>query len=60
MKTDNLQFVMLGGDGLALDHGLRTCAQVGICALKVLDLVFGELFEKIDFKEKITKVSLPF
>jgi hypothetical protein len=60
LDTGNAQFVMLGGDGLALDHGLRTCAQVGICALKVLDLVFSELFAKIDFKEKITKVASPF
>jgi hypothetical protein len=51
---------MLGGDGPALDQGLRTCAQVGICSLKVLDLVFDELFAKIDFKEKIAKVTLPF
>jgi hypothetical protein len=25
-----------------------------------LDLVFSELFAKIDFKEKITKVASPF
>jgi hypothetical protein len=60
LETGNAQFVMLGGDSLALDHGLRTCAQVGICALKVLDLVFSELFAKINFKEKITKASSSF
>jgi len=61
METGNIQFRMLPGDGgLALDHALQTCAQVGICALKILDLVFGELFEALDLKEKIKQVSLPF
>jgi len=60
LETGTAQFVMLGGDGPALDHALRMCAQVGICALKVLNLVFSELFVKIDFEEKIAKASLPF
>jgi hypothetical protein len=60
MKTANVQFLMLPGDGLALDHALKTCAQVGICALKILDLVFSELFAALDLKEKIKHASLPF
>jgi hypothetical protein len=60
MTTQTLQFRILPGDGLVLDHALRTCAQVGICALKVLDLVFGEQFAKLDIKEKIERASLSF
>ena len=51
---------MLAGDDVVLDHGLRTCAQVGICSLKVLNLVFGPQFTARGFGEKIAKASLLF
>lgn len=51
---------VLAGDGPPLQHALRTCAQIGICALKVLNLVFGEQFERRDFRQKIDQASVPF
>jgi hypothetical protein len=60
VRTKTLQFRMLGGDGPALDHALRTCAQVGICSLRVLNLVFGEQFSRTDFEAKIERASLAF
>lgn len=58
--TGTLKFWMLAGDGPPLQHALRTCAQVGICSLKVLNLVFREQFRKHNFQEKIEHVSRPF
>jgi hypothetical protein len=60
VDTGNIQVRMLAGDDVMLDLGLRTCAQVGICSLKVLNLVFGPQFAAQGFEEKIAKVSLPF
>jgi len=34
LKTKTIQFKLLTGDGIALDHSLRSAAQVGICALR--------------------------
>ena len=58
--TENLRYFILPGDGLMLDHAMLTCAQVGICALKVLNLVFVDLFTKLNIKERIDKAALPF
>jgi hypothetical protein len=60
LGTGTLQFRLLGGDTLELDHALRSCAQVGICALKVLNPVFETQFETINFSHKIALVSAPF
>jgi hypothetical protein len=53
--TGNIQVRMLAGDDVMLDHGLRTCAQVGICSLKVLNLVFGPQFAAQALKRKSWK-----
>jgi hypothetical protein len=58
--TGTLQFWMLAGDGPPLQHALRTCAQIGICSLRVLNLVFAEQFAKHNFNEKIEKASVSF
>jgi hypothetical protein len=55
-----LKFVLLPGEGMALDHALRTCAQIGICALKVLQTVFKEQFAMIGAEAKIQKAAAPF
>lgn len=58
--SGNIQVKMLPGNDQTLDHALRTCGQVGICALKVLNLVFEPQFAGQGFQEKITKAALPF
>ena len=58
--TGTLQFWMLAGDGPALQHALRTCAQIGICSLRVFNMVFSEQFSATNFEEKIARVSMPF
>jgi hypothetical protein len=60
LDTTTIKFLLLPGDGLALDHGLRRCAQVGICALKVLATVFREQFDRVNARTKIEKSSLSF
>lgn len=60
LGTDALQFWMLAGDGPPLQHALRTCAQVGICSLKVFNLIFSEQFKSHNFNENIDRVALPF
>jgi hypothetical protein len=39
------QQIYLHGEGLMLDHGLRTTAQAGVCALEILQDVFKDRFE---------------
>jgi hypothetical protein len=58
--TENIRYLLLPGDSLLLDHAMRTCAQVGICALKVLNIIFADQFEKLSVKERVDKVALPF
>lgn len=58
--TENIRFLLLPGDGLMLDHAMRTCAQIGLCALKVLNLIFVDQFAKLNIKERIDKAALPF
>jgi hypothetical protein len=56
LRTGNMQIVLALGDGLQLQHGLKSCAQVGICSLKIFNLILRDQFEKSDFDAK----SLPF
>jgi hypothetical protein len=58
--TGTLKFWMLAGDSPPLQHALRTSAQIGICALKVFNLIFSAQFEKRDFKQKIDQASMAF
>jgi hypothetical protein len=58
--TKILQFYMLAGDGPPLQYALRACAQIGICSLRIFNLVFNEQFEKHDFTHRIGLVSKPF
>jgi hypothetical protein len=60
LGTENIRYLMLPGDSIMLDHGMRTCAQVGICALKVLSLIFVDQFAALNIKERVDKIALPF
>lgn len=37
--------IYLHGDGIALDHAIKTTAQTGVCALEILQAAFPERFE---------------
>jgi hypothetical protein len=58
--TGSLQYRLLAGDGPGLDLALRTCAQVGVCSLKVLNLVFKQQFDAMNFEKRIASASAPF
>ena len=40
-----LQHILLQGDGLALDHAVKSTAQVGVCCLDILECAFRARFE---------------
>lgn len=48
-----LQQIYLHGDSLALDHGLKTTAQTGVCALEILREVFPERFELLGIQAEL-------
>lgn len=60
IKTETVRFMLLQGDGLTLDHALRSCAQVAICALKVLHLIFSNQFEALGIEAKIARAASAF
>jgi hypothetical protein len=60
LATGNMQVMMLPGDSLQLQHGLKNCARIGICSLKIFNLIFGDHFAKSDFDGKIAAASRPF
>ncbi|PPQ21107.1 hypothetical protein CV770_02405 [Bradyrhizobium sp. AC87j1] len=60
LNTGNMQVMMLAGDSLQLQHGLKSCAQAGICSLKIFNLVFPAHFAKSNFDTRIAAAQLPF
>lgn len=46
----------LHGDGLALDHVLKTTAQAGVCALEIFKEVFPERFELLGISAKLLEL----
>lgn len=60
LDSGNMMITMLGGEGVQLHHGLRSCAQVGICSLKIFNLVFPAHFATHDFANKIAAASRGF
>lgn len=60
IDTGTMQVMILAGDSLQLQHGLKSCAQAGICSLKIFNLVFHDHFAKSDFDGKIAAASRPF
>jgi len=57
LKTKTIQFKLLSGDGPALDHSLRTAAQVGICSLKVVGSIFERQFNAGGFFPRIEEAA---
>jgi hypothetical protein len=60
LKTQNIQFRLLPGDGLELDHSLRTAAQVGICVLKVFRTIFNIQFDSEGLSEQLEQAAQGF
>jgi hypothetical protein len=60
LATGNMQVTILPGDSLQLRHGLKNCGRIGICSLKIFNLVFGDHFAKSDFDTKVAEVSRSF
>jgi hypothetical protein len=48
-----LQQIYLHGDGLQLDHALKTTAQAGVCALEIFNEVFGPRFELLGIRAEL-------
>lgn len=60
VNTGTMQVTLLGGDNLQLQHGLKSCAQAGICSLKIFNLIFPDHFAKANFATNIETASRPF
>jgi hypothetical protein len=58
--TGTMQVTILPGDSLQLWHGLKNCGRIGICSLKIFNLIFGDHFAKSDFDTKVAEVSRSF
>lgn len=48
--------IYLHGDGLALDHALKTTAQTGVCALDILQAVLPERFELLGVRADLLEL----
>jgi hypothetical protein len=44
-------------DGLQLDHGLKTAAQVGVCALMLLKMAFPDRFQSLGLDADLTALQ---
>jgi hypothetical protein len=58
--TDELvsfELAQLNNDPEMLIFGLKTCAQVGICSLKIFKLVFPERFDLLGISNRIEALS---
>jgi hypothetical protein len=51
-----LQQIYLHGDGPILDHGLKTTAQAGVCALEIFQEVFAARFEILGVRAEILQL----
>lgn len=52
-RGSDLRHILLHGDGLALDHGLKSTAQAGICCLEVLQCAFAARFELLGLRYRL-------
>jgi hypothetical protein len=48
--------IYLHGEGLTLDHGLKTTAQAGVCALEILQEVFKARFELLGVRAELLRL----
>lgn len=57
-KRNDYSQVYLHGDGIVLDHSLRSLAQVGICVLLIFQEIFPERFELLGVSYDLTKLRI--
>ncbi|RZJ01152.1 MAG: hypothetical protein EON90_04265 [Brevundimonas sp.] len=55
-KGQELHQLWFHGDGIALDHALISTGRAGICALQILQNVFGPRFELLGVNAEILKI----
>lgn len=58
MERTVLNQVYLQGDGIALDHWLRTASQIGIAVLKIFAIVHAGRFVALNVAPRISAVSV--
>ena len=49
--------IYLQGNSIPLDHGLRSAGQVGLCILKIFELLFSTEFRELGISARIPHVS---
>jgi hypothetical protein len=59
-RDDRIEFRLdyLVGDGMPLQHALRTSAQVGLCGLRILRNIYKERFDIMGLTERMRKTSV--
>jgi hypothetical protein len=59
-REDRIEFRLdyLVGDGMPLQHALRTSAQVGLCGLRILRNIYKERFDIMGLTERMRKTSV--
>jgi hypothetical protein len=57
LATGNMQVMMLAGDSLQLQHGLKNCGRIGICSLKIFNLVVRLSLPPRDPSESLASVA---
>ena len=55
--SSNYQLLLLQGDGLPLDHALKSAAQAGMCALDILGDVFAARYELLGVRAKMAALK---
>lgn len=50
------QQIYLHGDSLALEHGLKTTAQTGVCALEIFQEIFSARFELLGVRNELLEL----
>lgn len=53
-----VNLILLQGDGLPLDHALKSTAQAGVCALEILGAVFSARYELLGVRAKLPKLKV--
>lgn len=48
--------VLLHSDGLSLEHGLKTAAQAGVCALEIFQEIFGKRFDRLGVRAELLQL----
>ena len=51
-----IQSIYLHSDGLALTHGLKTTAQIGVCSLEIFQDAFKARFELLGVRVELLEL----